>query len=77
MWRALGVERDCCARGRCHPILAALPGAFVGGLLGTGSAAQAGAVQALVVIALLVSQTCGARQTVGLTNATPEQARSG
>jgi hypothetical protein len=46
-------------------------------MLGTGSAAQAGAVQALVVIALLVSQTCGARQTVGLTNATPEQARSG
>jgi putative ABC transport system permease protein len=39
--------------------LVALPGAFVGVLLSTGSAAQAGAVQVLVLIALLLSQTCG------------------
>ncbi len=39
--------------------LVTLPGAFVGVLLATGSAAQAGAVQVLVLIALLLSQTCG------------------
>ena len=39
--------------------LVALPGAFVGVLLSTGSAAQAAAVQVLVLIALLLSQTCG------------------
>jgi len=39
--------------------LVTLPGAFVGVLLSTGSAAQAGAVQVLVLIALLLSQTCG------------------
>jgi putative ABC transport system permease protein len=39
--------------------LVTLPGAFVGVLLATGSATQAGAVQVLVLIALLLSQTCG------------------
>jgi putative ABC transport system permease protein len=39
--------------------LVTLPGAFVGVLLATGSAAQAGAVQVMVLIALLLSQTCG------------------
>jgi putative ABC transport system permease protein len=39
--------------------LVTLPGAFVGVLLATGSAAQAGAVQVLVLVALLLSQTCG------------------
>jgi putative ABC transport system permease protein len=39
--------------------LVTLPGAFVGVLLSTGSTAQAGAVQILVLIALLLSQTCG------------------
>jgi putative ABC transport system permease protein len=39
--------------------LVTLPGAFVGVLLATGSAVQAGAVQVLVLIALLLSQTCG------------------
>jgi putative ABC transport system permease protein len=39
--------------------LVTLPGAFVGVLLATGSAAQAGAVQVLVLIALLLAQTCG------------------
>jgi putative ABC transport system permease protein len=46
--------------------LVALPGAFVGVLLSTGSAAQAGAVQILVLIALLLSQTCGVAVTVEL-----------
>jgi putative ABC transport system permease protein len=39
--------------------LVVLPGAFIGVLLSTGSAAQACAVQVVVVIALLLSQTCG------------------
>lgn len=36
-----------------------LPGAFVGVLLATGSAAQAGAVQVMVLISLMLSQVCG------------------
>lgn len=39
--------------------LVTLPGAFVGVLLATGSAAQAGAVQVLVLIGLLLAQGCG------------------
>ncbi|WP_276070590.1 ABC transporter permease [Mycobacterium yunnanensis] len=39
--------------------LVTLPGAFVGVLLATGSAAQAGAVQVLVLISLLLAQVCG------------------
>ena len=46
--------------------LVSLPGAFVGVLLSTGSAAQAGAVQILILIALLLSQTCGVAATVEL-----------
>jgi putative ABC transport system permease protein len=38
--------------------LVTLPGAFVGVLLSTGSATQAGAVQVLVLIALLLAQSC-------------------
>lgn len=43
--------------------LVTLPGAFVGVLLATGSAAQAGAVQVLVLISLLLSQVCGVAVT--------------
>jgi putative ABC transport system permease protein len=43
-----------------------LPGAFLGVLLSTGSAAHAGAVQILILIALLLSQTCGVAATVEL-----------
>ena len=43
--------------------LVTLPGAFVGVLLSTGSAAQAGAVQVLVLVALLLSQSCGVAVT--------------
>ena len=39
--------------------LVALPGAFVGVLLATGSAAQAGAVQVLVLVSLLLAQVSG------------------
>lgn len=39
--------------------LVTLPGAFVGVLLATGSAAQAAAVQVLVLVSLLLAQTCG------------------
>ncbi|TPG35293.1 ABC transporter permease [Mycobacterium hodleri] len=39
--------------------LVTLPGAFVGVLLATGSATQAGAVQVLVLISLLLAQACG------------------
>lgn len=39
--------------------LVTLPGAFVGVLLSTGSATQAGAVQVLVLVSLMLSQTCG------------------
>jgi putative ABC transport system permease protein len=46
--------------------LVTLPGAFVGVLLSTGSAAQAGAVQILVLIALMLSQTCGVAATIEL-----------
>jgi len=46
--------------------LVTLPGAFVGVLLSTGSAAQAGAVQILVVVGLLLSQTCGVALTIEL-----------
>jgi putative ABC transport system permease protein len=43
--------------------LVTLPGAFVGVLLSTGSAVQAGAVQVLVIVALLLSQTCAVAAT--------------
>jgi len=46
--------------------LVTLPGAFVGVLLSTGSAAQAAAVQILVLIALLLCQTCGVAATIEL-----------
>jgi UDP-glucose/iron transport system permease protein len=46
--------------------LVTLPGAFVGVLLSTGSATQAGAVQILILIALLLSQTCGVAATIEL-----------
>ncbi|MGB0972433.1 MAG: ABC transporter permease, partial [Mycobacterium sp.] len=46
--------------------LVALPGAFVGVLLATGSAPQAAAVQVLVLISLMLSQTCGVAVTVEL-----------
>jgi putative ABC transport system permease protein len=46
--------------------LVTLPGAFVGVLLSTGSAAQASAVQILILIALLLAQTCGVAATVEL-----------
>lgn len=43
--------------------LVVLPGAFVGVLLSTGSATQAGAVQVLVIVALLLSQSCAVALT--------------
>ncbi|WP_167104755.1 ABC transporter permease [Mycobacterium sp. DL592] len=43
-----------------------LPGAFVGVLLSTGSAAQAGAVQILILLAILLSQTCAVVVTLEL-----------
>ncbi len=46
--------------------LVVLPGAFVGVLLSTGSAAQAGAVQVLVIVALLTSQSCAVALTCEL-----------
>jgi putative ABC transport system permease protein len=46
--------------------LVTLPGSFVGVLLSTGSATQAGSVQILILIALLLSQTCGVAVTVEL-----------
>ena len=46
--------------------LVTLPGAFVGVLLSTGSASQAGAVQVLVLVALLLSQSCGVAVTAEL-----------
>jgi len=39
--------------------LVTLPGAFVGVLLATGSAAQAAAVQVLVLVSLVLAQVCG------------------
>jgi putative ABC transport system permease protein len=38
--------------------LVTLPGAFVGVLLAAGSATQAAAVQVLLLVSLLLSQTC-------------------
>jgi putative ABC transport system permease protein len=46
--------------------LVTLPGAFVGVLLASGSAAQAGAVQILVLIALLCAQSCAVAVTIEL-----------
>ena len=43
-----------------------LPGAFVGVLLSTGSPVQAGAVQILILLALLLSQTCAVATTIEL-----------
>ncbi|MGB3484245.1 MAG: ABC transporter permease [Mycobacterium sp.] len=43
-----------------------LPGAFIGVLLSTGSATQAGAVQVLVLIALMLSQSCAVAGTAEL-----------
>ncbi|WP_255469791.1 ABC transporter permease [Mycolicibacterium sp. P1-18] len=43
--------------------LVTLPGAFVGVLLATGSAAQAGAVQVMVLVSLLLAQACGVAVT--------------
>lgn len=46
--------------------LVTLPGAFVGVLLATGSAVQAGAVQILVLVGLLLAQTCAVAVTIEL-----------
>lgn len=46
--------------------LVTLPGAFVGVLLATGSAAQAGAVQILVLVGLLLAQTCSVAVAIEL-----------
>ncbi len=46
--------------------LVTLPGAFVGVLLATGSAAHAGAVQVLVLVGLLLSQACAVALTAEL-----------
>ncbi len=46
--------------------LVTLPGAFVGVLLATGSAVQAGAVQILVLVGLLLAQTCAVATTIEL-----------
>lgn len=43
-----------------------LPGAFVGVLLSTGSPLQAGAVQILILIAILLAQTCAVATTIEL-----------
>ncbi|WP_431237472.1 ABC transporter permease [Mycolicibacterium aichiense] len=43
-----------------------LPGAFVGVLLSTGSAVQAGAVQVLILLSILLSQTCAVAITLEL-----------
>ncbi len=43
-----------------------LPGAFVGVLLSTGSAIQAGAVQILILLSILLSQTCAVAVTLEL-----------
>ena len=45
------------------PVSVTLPGAFVGVLLATGSAAQAGGVQVMVLISLLLAQACGVAVT--------------
>ncbi|GAB2681419.1 ABC transporter permease [Nocardia goodfellowii] len=46
--------------------LVTLPGAFVGVLLASGSAAQAAAVQVLVLLGLLLAQSCAVAVTVEL-----------
>ncbi|MFD0363676.1 ABC transporter permease [Nocardia sp. GCM10030253] len=46
--------------------LVTLPGAFVGVLIASGSAIQAGAVQILVLIALLLAQSCAVAVTIEL-----------
>ncbi|UOT05348.1 ABC transporter permease [Rhodococcus opacus] len=46
--------------------LVTLPGAFVGVLLASGSAVQAGAVQILVLVGLLLAQTCAVAVTIEL-----------
>ncbi|MGW5572254.1 ABC transporter permease [Nocardia thailandica] len=46
--------------------LVTLPGAFIGVLLTSGSPAQAGAVQVLVLIGLMVSESCAVAVTVEL-----------
>ncbi|RVW02452.1 ABC transporter permease [Rhodococcus spongiicola] len=46
--------------------LVTLPGAFVGVLLATESAVQAGAVQILVLVALLLAQTCSVAVAIEL-----------
>ncbi|GAB2633713.1 ABC transporter permease [Prescottella soli] len=46
--------------------LVTLPGAFVGVLLATGSAVQAGAVQILVLVGLLLAQTCAVAVAIEL-----------
>ena len=46
--------------------LVTLPGAFVGVRLSSGSAAQAGAVQILILIALVLSQSCAVALTIEL-----------
>ncbi|MGF7121846.1 ABC transporter permease [Rhodococcus sp. AG1013] len=46
--------------------LVTLPGAFVGVLLASGSAVQAGAVQILVLVGLLLAQTCAVAVAIEL-----------
>lgn len=46
--------------------LVTLPGAFIGVLLTSGSALQAGAVQILVLIGLMLSQACAVAVTIEL-----------
>lgn len=46
--------------------LVTLPGAFVGVLLSTGSAIQAGAVQILILLSILLAQTCAVAVTLEL-----------
>jgi putative ABC transport system permease protein len=46
--------------------LVTLPGAFVGVLLSSGSTAQASAVQVLVLVGLLLAQSCGVALTAEL-----------
>jgi putative ABC transport system permease protein len=46
--------------------LVTLPGTFVGVLLATGSAIQAASVQVLILISLMLAQTCGVAVTAEL-----------
>jgi len=46
--------------------LVTLPGAFVGVLVASGSATQAGAVQILVLVGLLLAQSCAVAVTIEL-----------